>query len=327
MGNQGLLYAIDMGYGRIKLSDSQKRVTIIPTYMVKAPTVNDTGFMANDDYVIIGGKKYYVGEKALSYGFQESLIHDDYHGSQEWVALLVYALYKHGKKYETDIVIDKICVGLPISQYDNKERRAKVTKAMYNLKANINKTEIVYPIADKSLKLMPQGVGAYMQYQDKIDQRTDCDGVVDIGKRTVDLALFNDGRYVPGSSESKNRGVDTFHKSLVKRIKNEFGMDVNMSTVEKALATSSITISGQPRDISKIIQVLKEEYRDLIVNTIKEVWTEQLVGIQRIIFIGGGAEIIKEHLNNDSRYVVMEDPGLANVFGYITYLQNFGGNP
>lgn len=322
--NEKLLYAIDMGYGRIKLCDSLSRVTIIPTYMVKAPSTNDPGFINHDDFVMINGKKYYVGEKSLSYGFQESLINDDYHGSAEWIALLTYALYVHSRNYSTEINIDKICIGLPISQNANKERRSKVTKAMYSLKANIMKSDVYYHVPEKKAWVMPQGVGAYMLYQEKDNQRTDSDAVVDIGKRTIDFALFNNGVYVPGSSESKNRGVDTFHKNLVKKVKTQFGMDVNMATVEKAMVSSSLVINGQHQDISKLINACKEEYKDIVLNTIKEVWTEELVAIQKIIFIGGGAEIIKDLLVEDKRYFVMDNPGLANVFGYISYLKNFG---
>lgn len=316
----GINIALDMGYGRIKICDSYDNITVIPTYIVKA-TADDSSFLNADDFIIVDKKKLYVGEQALNHGIQMNIIDDQFHGSLNWLGLMAYSLYSHDKAYQLKLKdnLGILCLGLPINQYSNKKKRAEVNKITQHIKSEINKKE--YEYQPSKVVILPQGAGAYIEYISTGKDGSISDAVVDIGKRTVDCAMFKNTQFISSESRSFNRGVDDFHKRCATAIAKEFSIELNIQDIERAIEDEHIFLDGKEISISRMLNVLKADYTELLYNSMKEAWGDQLRTIKKFIFIGGGAEILKENLKAiDARAIVPRYPALANVKGYITYM-------
>jgi len=307
-----MVLAVDVGYGRTKIATDTKR-DYFNSYLVRYRR-NNLDFMKKSDRIEVDGQKYYVGDKALSEGTPISLIGNNFHGNSKWKALLGYALYKLRDELKENI--DTMVLGLPLSQY-NEERKAQL-KSISDFKFNVNGEEFYYN-TDKVI-VLPQGAGAILEYMKKEEGTA----IVDIGYYTLDLAYFREGGFNVGQSLSKNFGIQKLYVDIANEINRRFNVSPDIKRIESIVGTNKFLYEGKEYDLSEMISEFKIAYCQDLVGILNENWAEVLKEVNRVVFIGGGTEVIKEIIPDQANFYIPENPSMANVLGFYKYGEKFG---
>jgi len=307
-----MILAVDVGYGRTKIATDRKR-DYFNSYLVRYRR-NNLDFMKKSDRIEVDGQKYYVGDKALSEGSPISLIGNNFHGSNKWKALLGYALYKvRGELSEN---IDVMVLGLPLSQY-NEERKAQL-KGVSDFKFNVNGEDFIYSIG--KIIVLPQGAGAILEYMKKEEGTA----IVDIGYYTLDLAYFREGGFNVGQSLSKNFGIQKLYVDIANEINRKFNISPDIKRIENIVSTGRFLYEGKEYDLSETISEFKIAYCQDLVGILNENWAEVLKEVNRVVFIGGGTEVIRDIIPEQANFYIPENPSMANVLGFYKYGEKFG---
>lgn len=309
-----MIVAVDVGYGRTKFA-TEGKVDFFSSYLSFFRDYYTIDFMRSVDVIEVDGISFYVGDKALAVGDQISLIGNDFHGSREWKALLSYAFYQM-KDNISNNVIDRLAIGLPLSQFTDK-RKAQI-RSIKSFRCKINGEDFEFEV-DKII-VLPQGAGAILEYSDSEEEI----GIVDIGYYTLDFAYFKDGEINPKYSSSENSGIFKLYQYVANLLKKKFDISCDTKAIEKIINKKKIFVEGKEHDLSDDIDNLKYDYCSELVYYIKQHWGTVLKGIQKIMFIGGGSEVIKTFLPEKSNYVIPKNPAFANVLGYYKYAKQFG---
>jgi len=306
-----MILAVDVGYGRTKIA-TDKRKEYFSSYLVRHRK-SDLDFMNKSDIVEVDSQKFFVGDKALSQGSPISLIGDSFHGSTYWKALLAYAMYS--VKDEINEGIDTLVLGLPLSQY-NEERKMQI-KSVRDFKFYVNGEE--YNISAGNVVVLPQGAGAILEYMKKEEGTA----IVDIGYYTLDLACFREGGFNAAQSLSNNFGIQRLYQEISKEINKKFNISPDIKKIERVVRTKKFLYEGKEYDLSEMISEFKYDYCQNLVGILNENWSEVLKEVNRVVFIGGGTEIIKDLLPDKANFVVTENPSFANVLGFYKYGEKF----
>ncbi|MDK2792877.1 MAG: plasmid segregation protein ParM [Deferribacteres bacterium] len=307
------IIAIDIGYGRIKLYNGNIKISY-PSYLVKY-TPSDINFFTTPDYIEVNDNKFYVGADAYTMGKLIPLIGENFHGSEEWKALLSYTLYMYFQEKGGYSDIDLLVLGLPLNQY-NEERKQKI-KSVKSITASVNSQSFSVKIKDTIV--LPQGAGAVMLYQDKYDSMA----IIDIGYYTIDLALFLDGKFIFSNSLSFNFGIHELYKTVAKKISKKFNYHPDYKKIEEIVKTKKVRIKGAEQKVDDIVDECKLNYCFDLVNMIKDEWENSQNEAEKMLFIGGGAEVIKDMLPDNPQFLVPDNPAFANAIGYMSYAKEF----
>lgn len=311
------IVAVDIGYGRVKLYNSNIKISY-PSYLVRFTEPNLALFSSTPDMIETNdGNKYYIGESAYTMGNLISLIGDNFHGSSEWKALLVYALHRYFQEKGTYSDIDILVLGLPMNQF-SEEKKHKI-KNYKNISAIVNGESLNVKVKDTVV--LPQGAGAVMLYRNQYNSLA----IVDIGYYTVDLALFLDGKFIFSKSLSFNFGIHELYKNIAKIISKKFNYRPDFKKVEEIVRTKKLKIKGVEQKVDDIVDECKMNYSFDLVNMIKDEWEDSQKEADKMLFIGGGAEVIKDILPDDPQFLIPQNPAFANAEGYLKYAEEFCG--
>lgn len=306
-----MILSVDVGYGRTKIATNTRK-ECFSSYLVRFRK-NGPDFMNKADVVEVDSQKFFVGDKALSQGSPISIIGDSFHGSHYWKALLAYAIYT--VRDEINENIDTLVLGLPLSQY-NEERKMQL-KSVRNFKFYVNGEE--YDISVDNVVVLPQGAGAILEYIKKEEGTA----IVDIGYYTLDLAYFREGGFNTAQSFSSNFGIQRLYQQISKEINKKFNISPDIKKIETIVRTKKFLYEGKEYDLSEMVAEFKYDYCQDLVGILNESWSEVLKEVNRVVFIGGGTEVIKDLLPNKANFVVPENPSFANVLGFYKYGQRF----
>lgn len=304
--------AVDVGYGRTKVVAAKKR-EIFPSHLV-AYSNTGLGFLKKSNLVEVDGTKFYVGDDAGAEGSPRSLIGDTFHGSKEWKALLVYALFLF-KDFLQDSEEYRLVLGLPFSQFD-EQRRQSLKKAATELKFSVNNEDFKFSFAE--VIVLPQGAGAIFEHLNEDDSTA----IVDIGFYTLDLAYFFSGEFSVNRSTSVNYGVENLYKAIGKELTRLYNISYDVNRVEKVCRSGKLFYKGGEINLSDAIATHKHRYAEELLNRLHEHWADVLNDANRVVFIGGGAEIIRDILPSQANFFVPSEPSLANVLGFLKYGEN-----
>jgi PRTRC genetic system protein D len=304
--------AIDVGYGRTKIVTANKR-DMFDSHLVRYKS-SSLDFMKKTDKVEVDNFRYYVGENALAEGSPISLIGDHFHGSKEWKALLAYALY--GIR-EQGSHVEKLVLGLPLSQYN--EQRKQQLRAVKDFRFSVNGED--YQFTFDKIFILPQGAGAILEY---ITQE-DGTAIVDIGYYTLDLAAFREGEFSVEQSASINYGIQKLYHSIAKELNRRWNISPDTKKIEKLLRSGKLLLEGQEIDIREMLTELKFGYAEDLVSRLNDNWSEVLKDVNRVVFIGGGTEVIRDILPDKANFLVPQEPSFANAAGFFKYGESFGG--
>ena len=150
---------------------------------------------------------------------------------------------------------------------------------------------------------------------------------VDFGGRTTDIALIDNnsiireqsGRKVSGSLSV---GMINYRDKVVESVGETFDIDhadLPIKSINEIL-TGVFSFRGQKHDIQELLKTAKTDVATVIVNDIHK-RLKDAVGIDNMIFIGGGAEFFKDEiLSIYPQAYFPENAILANARGMYKYM-------
>lgn len=169
-----------------------------------------------------------------------------------------------------------------------------------------------YEVHIEDVVAYPQDYAAAMTIYSKLKEYNRVI-TADLGGFTFDYLLLRKGKPELSVCDSLEKGIITLHNKIISRINSEY--DVLM----------------EESDIDCIIRNEKTDYEDIVVRTVREMtktYVDDLLGELRergidlksicIIFIGGGALLLREYLKNSGKVgkcIFIEDV-CANAKGY-----------
>lgn len=225
----------------------------------------------------------------------------------------------------------RLATGLPLKQYfsvDGDLNTPIIDKVQRSLK----------PLAEPVGQESKLDVAEHIVYAESlsafVDWLIDDDGnlanevhngvlVVDVGGGTTDISFITSSHelYMPGSDTIRTGVLNVFSR-LRQLLSAEFDVDmehIRDDMLDRALRTGQFSVRGASKSCSELVEQAKRYVAKRLNNRINELVTGTL---DHIIFVGGGAEALREQLLNLDEYekgfvVIPDEPQFANVRGML----------
>lgn len=267
-----------------------------------------------------------VGDKAVMNGTAERGSTDTkYYTSEEFRVMFLYALKQLGVKRAA------VITGLPQESY----RQLKTTHST-NVKSFTSQLTKDNEFSIDLVITIPQVMGSLLSpglkdYEGKpVDLSRGKVGIIDIGDGTIDGAEAFEGAPNPNVHYGANKGMSDVHKAILRGFKEskkyEIGSEVSVHLIDKWLRDGHFYYRGDEVQMSSIDFVKKalNNYLPEIDAAIKEMWGTGNT-LRYIILSGGGPALLgRSRLENvvpKKQLVIPEDPGEANVSGFLEMLR------
>jgi plasmid segregation protein ParM len=326
------MIAIDDGYGEIKVTDGEN-VRTFPSRAISGRVVrsrfSDGGFSLDGAPILESeGAIFTIQDGANA----EDTRFDDWPNSALNRILCRYAAVEMGMK-EGDYLI----TGLPMSVYfkengevNRKAINARVTSLRKPVKQYLPDGVTRQLVAPERIKILPQGLAAIFDYILLNPEAEDVDmvGVVDIGSRTTDVAVYilsndKDSMIEMSRSGGFRRGVS----DLVDAMALELQKSLRLAALPPMIAASQALRTGKFKVAGKVHTV--ESQRLHVLRTILPSILEEaenilsagsgaagLMDLDRILLVGGGAYHAQSiGLTLWEQGVLPNQPEFANVRG------------
>lgn len=278
-----MILGVDLGNYGVKTSDKVR-------FLAKISGVN--AFTKNE--VKINNKK-------LSYGVGEFETNYQKARKQNTLPLLYTALSMSNDQ------LFQVVLGLPIQQY--KKNKAELIELIENNKvANINGKDII--ITD--IEVAPEGASAYYNLPSEIKsdigkkQLT----IVDIGGRTTDICLFQEGGikdYI-----TLGEGMLNIYSDIVSKVNEVYDQNLVLEDGEEILK-EGLFLYGKQQDISFIQPILKRHFDSIF----KDLQLRFNVDKGFVLLTGGGSLTLQQPFKNRlNNLIVSNDPVFDNALGF-----------
>lgn len=287
------IIGIDHGYGLIKTRSTEFTTALTRFSSEPAITKNTVEYKGNY-YVVGGGQRLNVKTSKTEDGDNFILT----------LAALAEELKNRGLN-ECEVTIS---AGLPLTRFGAQKESFKEYLLQERDIYFKYETE-PYHVVISGVILSPQGYAAIIEDLDTLPE--DNTLVVDLGSWTMDI-LPMDGT-VPDmtSTASLNEGVITAFNKINEEIRRLFGNDIPESIIQKVMQNKAVTL---PDKYLVVIKELLKEYARNIQTKIEELKFN--TEITSIIFVGGGASIIKNYGMSYFKNARIKCDVHANAKGY-----------
>ena len=300
--------ALDIGYGDVKCKINKKLFKFDTAICYSKNTFTDVGHQQIYDFE---GKKYLVGKEAISEAFSTR----DYSFLQKYAPLFIFKALEIAN-VDTNSELNLI-TGLSLVDWKTKKDDfVERISSFY-----INKKEIKL-----NVQLVPQGQGIYNYYEKQNPEASKQKIIIDdIGYNTHDRLVFDNGIPNPSESYATTTGANKIVTELQTLLSSEFNIDFPEQEVKQYLINKSLTIGGQIKDISHIINSEVEKYFEFYMNESRSK-KKGLMSRADAIVIGGGTAYYLDKLEFPDNVVFLKNKQYEylNVLGYWESLNNNG---
>lgn len=319
------LVAVDDGYAQIKvfgdpLTEGGAPVRQVFRSSIKAgrSVISLTGGSV-DAYKTEEGDDFTVGDLPST----ENTQFDSYHTSPLNRVLVVHGVIAAGYAGEIDLT-----TGLPVADYFRADGvdADKIAAKRANLLKQVTSGDRVLP-KFTNVSVGCQAVAAFfdIMFDERLEYRvgrsTDqAVAIVDIGGRTTDIAVIDNGNLDRQRSGTANNGVLDVYKALSDLISQKFNLkdDFPQSMVDTAVRTNELRIFGQNTDISDLVEAAKRDVQGKIVREVeRKIGSGATLG--SIVFVGGGGSLFGKISEAFPNGEIAEDPEFANARGLWKY--------
>lgn len=309
MEKKSIVVGLDPGFGNIKIVSGDKR-TVTSSHVYKSIRGN-LGLSENDDTALVewAGNAYHVGPYAAfkgiglgaSFGFDRLL-----DGGPDVRALIYRAMHSHFGACSRRKTLSVYCA-LPVESLTNGSNAA-TNAALRSWLVG----EHDFLVDGESCKIFidkastaPQPVAALWDYGydtgGKIitSAANESKGkilVCSIGMNTIEMVGFNGGRIVEAQTSGAKAGVRLLIEDVAKHTDEEFSIaDTKMREGMVDDSIMSVAISG---------------YWETVKRAVSKSWGDSWRGANRVIFVGGGAVILRDQLQSffGSKLHMPKDP-------------------
>ena len=283
------IITLDVGYGDCKVIAGNESGIVkqykFPSVVAKVkanPLVNDSRIIEFEK------ESYYVGADALSVQSDAIIDISNYARLEFFTPLFIYKVF-----CDLESAAHKLVLGLSIAQIGNSGHyKARVEKFLQSLGLDIQ-VIIVPQGAISKLAIDEYGVS----FPDKSKEyKSDSNYVIaDIGFNTLDLTQVIAGK----TSANLVRGIESsgavlIVNQMVKEIKDQLGIELNLSEGKEVLSQGYIKRRGKKTDVKEIIKVAVDRYMSDLKMVIEAEFGKILDKVDNLIIVGGGSYLLKE---------------------------------
>jgi plasmid segregation protein ParM len=278
---------------------------------------------------------YTTSEGPFSMGdveYAEDTAYDEYPFSAQNRVIVAHGMRLAGLDASTSL---GMVSGLPLKRFYLKGHPNK--EVIGKKKENLLKYDVVgldgyQPPKIIKHDVMAEAIAAWVNYimqrrdtgklyidKTRVSQRT---AIIDVGGRTLDIAVVKDWELDGSRSTSDEIGMITIVEAMRERLYDLLnGVEPTDEMVEQAVSTGSVKAWGKMIDVKAI----REEVILGVVNSLRATIKRRLRSAQDIdtvFFIGGTAKYLESHLVDwFANQVKVEDPVFANADGMLKYAE------
>ena len=323
--------AVDDGYAYTKVAWLDPETGRLKTHSIPSRAVAGLHVSTNfegksEGGYLTGGMEYTVGDHSDAVDTREN----NYPFSALNRAIVHHALRDSGFARDADHTIERLGLTIPFRDYYTDPEAIKDKRA----RSFSETVEAVTPGAHKlhiesaGVRVFPEAAVAWVDHV-LHDDGTDAGDVnepvaiIDVGGRTTDVAIMPDGG---GTIDQQASGTDTIGvmdviSDLQQRIRvNNDNVTYPFKHAETTLRTGKIMLFGQSRDASEEVEAAKRQVTEQIYQAVSRRVADKAPMLSRMIFVGGGASVLKETLRQYPHVEVPEHPEFANARGVLKYM-------
>ncbi len=318
------IIGLDVGYGFVKVTDGETGFSFPsvvgeghnkPIFQVgPQQLVNNLSIEINND-----NKIHFVGKSAIRHS---KYLYRDLSTARSQTndlrALVLGALVLFCSSHENRF---KIVTGLPVGRMHLADDLIDQIKGSFSVKTYRNNKTSNFEIIVSEVEVVPQPLGSYWVQSfnssgmEPLKGRT---GIIDVGFRTADLAVIDEGDYVPEKSRTINLGLNTAYKEIGNIIFANYGLERETYALDEAVIKGTIRVAGNEVDISDMKRKAFESLAANIRVEISSSWS--LPEFDNIIVSGGGGQALSSYLAPHFRQAkLMADSLTANSRGYLAW--------
>ncbi|MDR7926445.1 ParM/StbA family protein [Acidithiobacillus thiooxidans] len=209
---------------------------------------------------------------------------------------------------------DTIVTGLPVRLYfrsDGSINKEAVAARKISLQVEVLDADKKPLPKPGKIKVVAQGLAALMAL--------DCGSaaILDVGARTMDATVFQDGRILMDRTGGRNLGVLDMQARFAERIAGQFAYPLESHLVYRAFRDGRIKVMGKEYDLA-------EDRQAAIQDVSLNIWQEAasifktVQDVDTVVLIGGGASFLMES-SPWPHVQVADDPVFANAQGMLAY--------
>ncbi len=216
----------------------------------------------------------------------------DKSSKENFIPQLMYGICKANAL--EDIITTNLCLMLPVLQMANKNKLLDIIKKHKDLKVKFNGKGRTINIKDTLI--LPEGYSSYFSLS--TEQRKGDICIIDIGSRTINLAIFENGKII------KLQTVKLGSYDFYTKIKNIENKDYVEEDIQRLIN-------------NKIITVKDEEYSSFLNNILNAIKPYVNLSTYKDFWVGGTSLMLKEQIEalDLKNNTVLEKAETSNVDG------------
>lgn len=292
MKNNVTVYGIDHGFGLTKTAHTEL-ISGVKVFGKEEPPLPDRTVCLDGNYYVCGGKRMNV--------MSDKTANENYY----ILTLAAIASEMKLKKKTKDNVI--IAAGLPIERMGIEKEKFK-QYLLKNKEVKFAYEGLDYQIQIEEVQIYPQGYAAVVS---RIGTLLGTHILVDIGSWTIDILPIIDK--VPDTSRcsSLNMGVITCMTSINNEMRRKFNIELEETQIQDIMRGGT----GQlPKKYLEVVRTCIIHYTEEIFSKLREIGFN--LEVTPVIFIGGGAAVMKKYGKYDGEMTTIILDIHANSSGY-----------
>lgn len=307
------VWSYDDGYGDNKLYDGETELLIpsyVTTYRPRMKMEIDAGATPHpDDYIVIeyeDGKRYLVGQGAVQQDSRGSaILGDNKHLDKRFIHMWRACLGRLAKK--EDNFVDVLVMGLPVDAEEDPERHKLLQELILNQTHSFtlhlaDGTSHRRNIQVKELLIKKQPFGSQcdimLDDEGEVADPEIASGynvIADIGAGTFNVYALNKLEPVKDLSFHTNDGMFTAYEEINHTIEEITGSKLPDAKLPSVINNDK-EIQGE-----SLVDATEEAYDNLantVVGIIEKACKNSWSLIKRIIWTGGGSELLKDSIQH-----------------------------
>lgn len=330
--------SLDIGNTWAKGEDRKRWIKFPSVTAVESGSLNFDGLGDTSDDIVYGfeGRSVVAGRSAYELGRLQVLeMGQQRVGSQAYRDLIAGMLSQLSSR-STDI---RIIASLPVAFYSGSAEEARdVYFNNGSWRVEVDGKTRVYKVKRSDVHIVPEGFGALCSiFLNSAGSIVDTGvirkkiAVVDVGGRVASFIMFENLRPVRALSRGiEGTGLSVLWQNLGELINSKWSRSLTELELDEALYTRVFKLGAERVSIGAEIDDARSALASRVAATINSMWDNGNAA-EEIIFTGGGAPHIFEHMRYPHKTLISEGahnvtPHMANVSGALRFLINQAGS-